>query len=445
MNPSTGHKDLLSGDVLVRAVARKLRNWLNNYLMEHESSGVEQLVSDEAMRTSDPTDPSVAEMEGSPLRPGQSLDSPDPHSYRTSGGPPEDWLERVRKGAPELLLHPDEGGTPYQSVYGQSLPTQISMAAPRSTPTQMSSNASSVSSDSKAPSPIEVDIRERAIEFPGLKSSLKRTTMDRMFSYFSRKSNSRSEANDPAPSELDSVNTMPAPSALEFSEASPHLDRKSFSRKSAKPSFVRPQLEEGNVLPPQAPVAPSPRNIDNRRTDGGYRPLHSDSNNRGVNPAAVRVNFPGAAAPIASATSSHENASSLPVRVQNGDTQVPRPVSKIGQPKMPPSFSWGAHQQKPYPTSESLAGSTYRRTPEPAQIDRRSAQSKPSFPPLGAPGHHATTWESSLLRSDVLQDIRPDLWPDLPEDPRPPQQNFETTARELDRSKRLSSEQQGDY
>lgn len=445
MNPSTGHKDLLSGDVLVRAVARKLRNWLNNYLMEHESPGVEQFVSDEAVRTSDPTDPSVAEMEGSPLRPGQSLDSSDPHSYRMSGGPPEDWLERVRKGAPELLLHPDEGGTPYQSVSSQTLPTQISMSAPRSTPTQVSSDAGSVPSDFKAPSPIEVDVKERAVEFPGLKSSPKRTAMDRMFSYFSRKSNSRSEANDAEPSEHRSMNTMPASSALEFSEARLHLDRKSPLQKSGKSNFFRPKLEEGNALPPQAPVVPSPRDIDNRRTDGGYRPLHSDSDNRGVNPATVRVNFPGAATPSSSATSSHENASSLPVRAKDEDTQVTRPASKIGQPKMPPSFSWGAHQQKPYPTSESLAGSTYRRTSEPTQIDRRSAQFKPSFPPLGAPGHHATTWESSLLRSDVLQDIRPDLWPDLPEDPRPPQQNFETTARELDRSNRLSSEQRGDY
>jgi len=445
MNPSTGHKGLSSGDVLVRAVARKLRDWLSNYLRDRESPGVEQFVSDEAMRTSDPTDPSVAEMEGSPLRPSQSLDSPDPHPYRMSGGPPEDWLERVRKGAPELLLHPDEGGTPYQSVYGQSLPTQISMPTPRSAPTQVSSNASSVSSDFKATSPIEANVRERAIEFPGLRSSPKRTAMDRVFSYFSRKSNSRSGTNDAAPSEPGSVNTIPASSALEFSEASSHLDRKSFSRKSAKPSFVRPELEEGNVLLPQAPIVPSPRHIDDRRTDGDYRRSHSDWNNRAVNPAAVRANFTGAATPLKSATPSQEIASSLPVKAKNGDTPVTRPASKIGQQKMPPSFSWGAHQQKPEPTSESLTGSTYRRTSEPAQIDRRSARFKPSFPPLGAPGHHATTWESSLLRSDVLQDIRPDLWPDLPEDPRPPQQNFETTARELDRSKRLSSEQRGDY
>ena len=36
-----------------------------------------------------------------------------------NGGPPTDWLERVKAGAPELLLPPEEGGPP-RIVTGQS-------------------------------------------------------------------------------------------------------------------------------------------------------------------------------------------------------------------------------------------------------------------------------------------------------------------------------------
>ena len=77
-----------------RRVARRLRDWLDGYLGDidrpDEFAGGEDVP------------------EAPPLPENAFLDS--------AGGPPADWLDRVRKGAPQLLVQPSEGGVPWQSA-----------------------------------------------------------------------------------------------------------------------------------------------------------------------------------------------------------------------------------------------------------------------------------------------------------------------------------------
>ena len=80
----------------LKTLARKLRDWLNRVL-EEDGHAV-------------PANPSST----SEVRSIEN--APDPVSgsspWEEPAGPPEDWLRRVREGAPGLLLTAEEGGMP---------------------------------------------------------------------------------------------------------------------------------------------------------------------------------------------------------------------------------------------------------------------------------------------------------------------------------------------
>jgi hypothetical protein len=102
----------LRGDWTGR-VALRLRDWLNRYLEAKQTQEIARRLETpetQAVRNEMPRQP------GAPKR-------QEAHPFQI-GGPPAHWLERVQSGAPQLLLHPDEGGTPW-FVAGQSAPVQL--------------------------------------------------------------------------------------------------------------------------------------------------------------------------------------------------------------------------------------------------------------------------------------------------------------------------------
>jgi hypothetical protein len=101
-----------------KALARKLRDWLNGFL---EEAGGEYQSSAVALPAS--PIPSREEQAGAPAR-----------SALNQAGPPEDWLRRVREGAPGLLLPAEEGGTPRlrvpRAAIGKSQPEREIASTP---------------------------------------------------------------------------------------------------------------------------------------------------------------------------------------------------------------------------------------------------------------------------------------------------------------------------
>jgi hypothetical protein len=82
-------------------VARRVRDWLDRYLEAREAAAREASpVTDGGPR---------AEVRGAEV-------ADRTHPLLMNGGPPAHWLERVKAGAPELLLPPEEGGTPRVAV-----------------------------------------------------------------------------------------------------------------------------------------------------------------------------------------------------------------------------------------------------------------------------------------------------------------------------------------
>jgi len=89
-----------------KALARRLRDWLNGLLLEPGRSAVDG-DQGHAARAAQGQDSSA-----NPGRPGET-DAPHRSGLVGNAGPPEEWLAMVREVAPELLLPVEEGGRPW--------------------------------------------------------------------------------------------------------------------------------------------------------------------------------------------------------------------------------------------------------------------------------------------------------------------------------------------
>lgn len=104
----------------LKALARRLRDWLNGFLQEAESSGSE--AHGEASPSPSGSSYPGARDEGSEtISVTEEQAPPSSQNLFDPAVPPEEWLRLVREGAPKLLLRVEEGGTPWQGLRGAAM------------------------------------------------------------------------------------------------------------------------------------------------------------------------------------------------------------------------------------------------------------------------------------------------------------------------------------
>ena len=115
-----------AGKVWLRALARKIRKWLDTFLEEDAASQVEETRShsDASTSATHVSDSHPQEKSSLPALPATEEAGSPALTKSIQTGPPADWLERVRKGAPELLLPVEEGGTPWQTALEATAQTE---------------------------------------------------------------------------------------------------------------------------------------------------------------------------------------------------------------------------------------------------------------------------------------------------------------------------------
>jgi len=96
---------------LVKTMARQLRDWLNHYLEDGASAAPTRQPPATGLESAVLSDPSQKDETSEPTFYGEEQPAPD---WFKPAGPPEEWLRMVREGAPELLVSPEDGGTPWQ-------------------------------------------------------------------------------------------------------------------------------------------------------------------------------------------------------------------------------------------------------------------------------------------------------------------------------------------
>src|SRR5690349_3708637 len=97
-----------------RTLAKKLRDWLNYSLAERADDSAREKLAGGPVARQRNTDSSIMASEqagiGENSNAGEQADVSAWSALQPSG-PPEDWLRRVREGAPELLRSVEERGT----------------------------------------------------------------------------------------------------------------------------------------------------------------------------------------------------------------------------------------------------------------------------------------------------------------------------------------------
>ncbi len=75
------------------------------------------------------------------------------------GGPPAHWVARVREGAPQLLLTPEEGGTQLQRVAQTSFPSRSSMSPEVSNSVRRYADTSNIKPKKETPADATQNVR----------------------------------------------------------------------------------------------------------------------------------------------------------------------------------------------------------------------------------------------------------------------------------------------
>jgi len=111
----------------LKGLARRLRDWLDDFLVETGDNRVGQgripgptaelgeISSEASARDQRDLGPAVRDGEQEEVSPWNALHPP---------GPPEDWLRRVREGAPELLRAVEPGGTHSSTAHEPAIGSQ---------------------------------------------------------------------------------------------------------------------------------------------------------------------------------------------------------------------------------------------------------------------------------------------------------------------------------
>ena len=436
MSPSTGRKHAVWRETRMRSVARKLRNWLDDYLMKSEPHEVGQLAGNETQRPSAPEDIPVAQGEESPpLRTTYLREMAD--------GPPEHWLELVRKGAPELLLHPSDGGTPYQSAYMQTPPARTPVAPSNSPPTAVPSDVSPALSSHESIAPPGVRKQEKPIEPIQRKKLPLHAAVKQLLTSFSRR-------NFPKLKETGAVHVKtksypesrtPAPSGATPASGQSSPNRRVPEQNGAAVKVSRPKVEQGEVLSENL-ASQRQDTTDHHRADNNIPKLNPRPKALEVSPAAVQSKFAKVIVPSESKSSSRVSGLRPLDKTVNEAGQTVRTPPKFDRPDSPTSFQW---ERRAHPVLRNVDGVKQNQALNSAFVDRRSPQFILSRPHGRPSEHQANTCESHGARPETLSNITPDLWPELPEDQRFQYQSVETAAREWERYRRLDSEQRGEY
>src|SRR5215831_16156702 len=98
----------------LRALGRRVREWLRRLLEEGENSVVYPSAQHSANM-------GVTDHDAYTASSGKKEAQVSPWNALQKPGPPEHWLRLVREGAPELLRSVEEGGIPWLSARGVSI------------------------------------------------------------------------------------------------------------------------------------------------------------------------------------------------------------------------------------------------------------------------------------------------------------------------------------
>lgn len=425
MNPSPGRESANGApreDLLVR-VARSLRDWLDDFVSRKSEAEVSR--SDEAQETLG----SASSSEQSPS--GRNLQQP---------GPPEHWLQRVREGAPELLLPPEDGGVPGYVAGGlpasqttSRWPAQLAPASPKSHEVRQT-NETSHDAVQAGKNPLSQKINQGALPTPAAVSPPRKESLPRMLAGKAEALLHRSvdairegEENSGAaqrerPVARSSSQTrrplpIPAASRLEARDAPNPNDSPSASRSARRPEQLRRRTDI-----PSAPSTQTSNQPHSSRIKPALQPASIESRKKADQSARLPDPIEG----------EHD-------RGAGGEAPSARPspwlpTSSYSSPR--DSERYG-HSSPPNHSVSLNDGGYARETSD--QSSRPTQFAELSFAPSIA-SRPATASTSGISSSGLSHD----LWPELPEPPSPPQPGLDQLLRQLERSRRIGSEQRGE-
>jgi hypothetical protein len=336
-----------------------------------------------------------------------------------AGDPPADWLERVRKGAPELLVLASEGGVPEQlaTLPQRPAPPGPSIAQPpRAAPARQPDVPHRSSSSPRQPLPSSFPAapppavaRRRAAPAPAPRiEAAKRIAAP----------------SKPAPHDDAAPRTAAAPRPAPPVDAAPRTSLTPAptslveSAEPKRPSSATPAVDSERR--PNTPVPAPPRKA----------------------PAAIRIR---PTVPLLR----HESASPPPAPDTTREATQPQPwpelpaaVREPESPRTPPAAAPPAAASRPKPRSprpQWPAAGYLQIPPPPVAVNTESAARTRVAPSVAEPQR------AGRDRIAVASfDFPPNVWPELPDDPATPQHEWAGTLERAARIRNLLAEQRGE-
>jgi hypothetical protein len=465
MNPSTVPRNSGSDDVWRRRAARKLRNWLNDYLTQGDVLGsdrpLEEGAAQGAALSTSPL-PAASGGEANPV-----FVASDRPQIEATGGPPEHWLQRVREGAPELLLSPQDGGPPFCSVEQPGVRRAHPMIERTPDPSRLGSThpLSAAGNSDRLPTP-PIGAKTVAVNSPGdvreneitVSASRPRPrVLRKLLQPFARK----------RVSTIGQEVVFRAPSTIPQGIDAAAVDTISSETKCRAPNRLEPPAE----LEQHSSVASSPRRAKQGSEKASANRFPQPAATRLIhNPSAETAEFAGRriAEPIpgvstASTYPSPESSTTRPPQLppsaagfENYPDERCRPAP-LSEQQSPPQhftsrFQEGATQRDAQRSRDRFRGfapaSTYGESTagdsglmEAFGFPKVYASRTPSFPEFD--GAAKPQWARAYIPAN-LPEITPDLWPELPVAPQLPFLDSQSAQRNSERSTRISSEQRGE-
>jgi len=445
MNPSTVPRNSESDKVWRRRAARKLRNWLNDYLMQGEALELDRtLEAGVGQNTGSRGSPRPADaVAGGDAAPASvALDRSESEA---SGGPPDHWLKRVREDAPELLLSPKDDGVPYCSVDQLGIQRRTPMAGRSPNP-----------SDMAPPSPVPLVVNsDAASALPRPPQSFLKTLLQPFF----RERAPASEEGDTKsvestiPPRSDSAADLISSKMTFPSSQRPELQA-AIERRESVTSFARRAKQDSAKVSANRSAQPAgTRGIRNSSDDSP-----ESAGRRIVQPIPELVYSASAIAPVAESTTTRSPNASSPVPdngAKHGEERA-RPAPRKDEPEFPHSFR-SRYREGVTPRSAERSQERFRGS-SPASSDgefqvsdpgpmetlgfsRVHAHRTPSLPEFD--GVAKPQWARVFIPAN-LPEITPDLWPELPEAPPLQYLDSQSAQRDSERSRQINSEQRGE-
>ena len=403
MKPSSARNELR--EKWPRRVARRLRDWLDGYLGDidrpDEFAGGEDVP------------------EAPPLPENAFLDS--------AGGPPADWLDRVRKGAPQLLVQPSEGGVPWQSAAQASSDRMPEWVAPEADRGILKPVADTrvVPEQRKRHGIPQSESSEEAT--PARKQPMVLRLLDAVFS--EGKETTEARASSPQARRDEAVRSKAAQlaQARESFEASLSPEKSGYPSKADQPIPSRPgdTYPSPPDLPPLTVSCATPAYPQRRRNDSFRRNSDSKDASR-TEIERKRPNVPP------SEKTSREGAIPPPDR-----TATTPPAGPVRGAEQPPKRRRTDSLFKQAPEQRKAESQVKASAPVPP------AKQSSRYPELKKTSERTPKSAGPVPPAD-LPEIERSLWPELPEAPAIPPMNVQQAAREWERVAKLRNEQRGE-